>query len=309
MRPPWFWFWKKTTAVRLTEGQNSVLAATPSRDSTGIFTIGEVAQGTMQAYDPAQKKLVPFLGGLAASEFEISPDRKWMVYVDYPQYHLWRSRLDGSEKFQLTNSYSIMPRWSPDRKKIVYSDWNEIYVVPSDGGVPEKLIPNPNQEVWPAWSPDGKSIFFNDYPVPGHFIGIKVLDLTTRKISVMPGSEGLYMPTWSSDGKYMVAAGQNPSRLMLYSAQDKTWKVLKAFDRSWGTWVWSSDSKFLYLDLISISGELQSFWRLAAPDGAWSQVGSFDKVSAPSFISVTPDGQPAIMISTSVDQIYRASWN
>ena len=33
--PPWFEFWKKPTAVRLTAGQIDVLAATPSRDSTG----------------------------------------------------------------------------------------------------------------------------------------------------------------------------------------------------------------------------------------------------------------------------------
>jgi serine/threonine protein kinase len=42
--PPWFEFWKKPTAMRLTAGQLDVLAATPGRDSTGLFIIGKIAQ-------------------------------------------------------------------------------------------------------------------------------------------------------------------------------------------------------------------------------------------------------------------------
>jgi len=316
IRPPWFAFWKKSSAVRLTEGQINVLAATPSRDSAGLFMIGEIAQGAMQAWDPAQKRFVPFLGGLAASEFVVSPDKKWMVYVDYPQHHLWRSRLDGSERFQLTDSYSIMPQWSPDSKKIAYSDWNQIYVISADGGIPEKLIPNPNQEILPTWSPNGKSIAFSDYPQPGQFMGIKVLDLATRKISIMPGSQGIIGPRWSPDGKYMVAAGYNPTRVVLYSAQTGTWKALRVSDRPSGNWVWSNDSQFLYFDMPDGGPEqVRGFYRLAIADGAWSRMAGYDRLAVIGnagqgvFPSITSEGQPAIMIDTSVDQIYSAKWN
>jgi len=316
IRPPGFAFWKKSSAVRLTEGQMNVLAATPSRDSAGLFMVGEIAQGAMQAWDPAQKRFVPFLGGLAASEFVVSPDKKWMVYVDYPQHHLWRSRLDGSERFQLTDSYSIMPQWSPDSKKIACSDWNQIYVISADGGIPEKLIPNPNQEVLPTWSPDGKSIAFSDYPQPGQFMGIKVLDLATRKISVMPGSQGIIGPRWSPDGKYMVAAGYNPTRVVLYSAQTGTWKVLRISDRPSGNWVWSKDSQLLYFDMPDSGPEqVRGFYRLAIADGAWSRMAGYDRLAVIGnagqgvFPSITSEGHPAIMIDTSVDQIYSAKWN
>ena len=317
IRPSWFAFWKKSSAVPLTAGQINVLSATPSRDSAGLFTVGEIAQGAMQAWDRAQKRFVPFLGGLAASEFVISPDKKWMVYVDYPQHHLWRSRLDGSERFQLTDSYSVMPKWSPDSKKIAYSDWNEIYLISADGGIPEKLIPNPNQEVLPAWSPDGKSIAFSDYPRPGQFIGIKVLDLATRKISMMPGSQGIIGPTRSPDGKYMVATGYNPPRVMLYSAQTGTWKVLRVCDRPLsGNSVWSNDSQSLYFDMPDAGPEqVRGFYRLAIADGAWSRIAGYDRLGVIGnaaqgvFPSITSEGQPAIMIDTSVDQIYSAKWN
>jgi serine/threonine protein kinase/dipeptidyl aminopeptidase/acylaminoacyl peptidase len=312
--PPWFAFWKKPTAVPLTQGQIDVLSATPSRVNEGLFVIERVPQGAMQAYDPAQKTWVPFLGGLAAAEFVISPDKKWMVYVDYPQHHLWRSRLDGSERFQLTDIYSIMPRWSPDNKKIAFSDWTDIYMVSADGGDPEKLIPNPYREVWPAWPPDGKSIAFNDYPESGRPGAIRVLDLATRKISIMPGSEGLYMPTWSPDGKYMVAKGEDPPRLMLYSAQAVTWKTLRTFNGDF-RWVWSNDSKFLYLAMRQGPEQAEGTYRLTVPDGAWSQITGYDRLTVVgtaiqgAFPSVTADGQPAIMIDKSIEQIYSANWN
>ncbi len=316
IRPPWFAFWKKSLAVRLTEGQVDVLATTPSRDSAGLLVVGEIAQGAMQAWDPAQKRFLPFLGGLAATEFVISPDKKWMVFVDYPQHHLWRSRLDGSEKFQLTDSYSVMPQWSPDSKKIAYSDWNQIYVISADGGSPEKLIPHPNQDVLPNWSPDGKSIAFNDYPLPGQFIGIKILDLASRKISIMPGSLGFIAPTWSPDGKHMVAWGYNPTRVMLYSTQTGTWTVLRIFDRQAGNWVWSNDSQYLYFDMPNAGPEqVRGFYRLAIADGAWNRIAAYDPLAVIGnagqgvFPSITSEGQPAIMIDTSVDQIYSAKWN
>jgi Tol biopolymer transport system component len=317
--PPWFRFWKKPTAVRLTQGQIDVLSATPSRVNAGLFVVGRVPQGVMHAYDPVQKRLVPFLGGLAASEFVISPDKNWMVYVDYPQHHLWRSRLDGSERRQLTEIYSIMPRWSPDSRKIAFSNWKDIYMVSAEGGIPEKLTSNPDeQDVWSAWPPDGKSIAFGVYPRPESVqdIRIKVLDLASRKVSIMPGSEGFYMPTWSPDGKYMVADAQNPPRLMLYSAQAGTWKTLRSFDRPWGIWVWSNDSKSLYLDMPDAGpSQAAGFYRLAVPDGAWSQITSYDKLTfvgdatMGAFPSVTADGQPAIMLDKSIEQIYSANWN
>ncbi len=312
MPPPWFEFWKRSTAVRLTAGQIDVLATTPSRDSTGLFMIGRIAQGVMHVFDPKQKRFVPFLNGLAASTFAISPDRKWMVYADYPRHRLWRSRLDGSQKLQLTDIYSAMPQWSPDSKSIVFSDWNQLYLVSLDGGTPEKLLADPKNDVAPSWWPDGKSIAFNDFPRSGQELpGVKVLDLATRKVSIMPGSEGFYVPAWSPDGKYMVAMAQNPSRMMLYSTQSGTWKELKKFELPWGYYVWSSDSKSLYM---AVTTEQSGLYRLSIADGKWDLIAKLDGLNFGSdelegFLSLTADGQPAIMSDTSVVQVYSSKWN
>jgi eukaryotic-like serine/threonine-protein kinase len=313
--PAWFESWKKPTAIRLTAGQIDVLAMTPSRDSAGLFVVGRIAQGEMHVFDPQQKRFVPFLNGLAASSIAISPDKKWMAYADYPRHFLWRSKLDGSEKLQLTDFYATMEEWSPDSKQLVFSDWRQLYLISADGGVAEKLIPDPNNEVAPFWSPDGKSITFNDYPNPGQPRALKVLDLATRKVSIMPGSEGYYIGQWSPDGKYMIAAAQNPSRLVLYTVKSGTWKDIRKFDGAWGWCVWSNDSKSVYVQMpIATPGVEPGFYRLGIPDGSWKLITAFNGLTLSSdgqevFFSLTSDGQIAMMSDTSVVQLYYAKWN
>jgi eukaryotic-like serine/threonine-protein kinase len=313
--PPWFEPWKKPAAMRLTAGQIDVLAMTPSRDSAGLFVVGRIAQGEMRVFDPQQRRFVPFLNGLAASSIAISPDKKWMAYADYPRHFLWRSKLDGSEKLQLTDFYATMEQWSPDSKQIVFSDWRQLYLISADGGVAEKLIPNPNNEVAPFWSPDGKSITFNDYPKPGQPRAIKVLDLATRKISIMPGSEGYYVGEWSPDGKYMIAVAQNPSRLVLYTVKSGTWTDIRKFDGVWGWCIWSNDSKSVYVQMPTAApGVEPGFYRLGIPDGSWKLTNTLDGLTVSSdnlegFFALTSDGRLAMMSDTSVVQIYYAKWN
>jgi serine/threonine protein kinase len=314
IQPAWFELWKKTTAVRLTAGQIDVLAATPSRDNDGLFVIGRIAQGAMQVYDGKLKRFVSFLDGLAAADFVISPDKQWMVYRDYPRRHLWRCRLDGSEKLQLTDSLAWMPRWSPDSKWIAFSDYKEIYRVSVDGGTLEKLTAKGKTEVAPTWWPDGRSIAFNDFPYPGRIPGINIVDLATRKISIMPGSEGFYVPSWSPDGKYMVAIAENPSRMVLYSTASKTWKDLKIFKAPWPYWVWANDGKSIYFAMkeAGLDGE-PGIYQLTIGTGEWDRVAKFDGLAVnldgfEGFPSITATGQIAMMNDTSVVQIYSVKW-
>jgi len=315
IRPKWFEFWKKTTAVRLTAGQIDVLAATSSRDSTGLFVIGRIPSGTMQVYDSTQDRFVPYLGGLPAATFIISPDKQWMVYSDYPRHFLWRSKLDGSDKLQLTDFYSWMPQWSPDSRSIAFSNLREIYIVSADGGATQKLTSEGRSEVAPSWWPDGKSIVFHDFPVPGQVNQLKILNLATRKVSIMPGSEGYFVPSWSPDGRYMAAVALNPLRMALYSAQTGTWKDLKELRADFGYWIWSRDSKSLYVAMkIAEPGSRPGIYHLTIADGKWELFSKFDGLTLnsdgfESFPSLTPDGRIAIMSDTSAVQIYSLKWN
>jgi len=313
---PWSHVWRKPYAVRLTPEQPEVIATAPSRDGDGLFVVGRTAQGAMHFYDEKEKRFVPYLGGLAAAQVVISPDRKWMVYSDYPRGYLWRCRLDGSDKLQLTNSLSQMPTWSPDSRWIAYSDWNELYRVSVDGGTPEKLTSEGFQEVLPSWSPDGKAIYFNDYPIAGHF-RIRILALATGKVSTMPGSDGYYAPRWSPDGQYLAATQNPPKSLAVYSVKTRQWARLKVFEHDWGFFEWSPDSKSLYVmrgPAEAATGEPTGIYRLSVPQGKWELYANFTGVSpfvngAQDFLSVTPEGHVATMSDTSVTQIYRMRWN
>jgi serine/threonine protein kinase len=315
LQPKWYRFWNKPSAVRLTPGQPEVTAMAPSRDGNAMFVVGRLAQGSMHFYDENEKRFLPYLGGLPATQLVVSPDRKWMAYADYPRGYLWRCKIDGSEKLQLTNTYSQMPTWSPDSKWIAYSDWHELYRVSVDSGAPEKLTSEGFAEVLPSWSPDGKSIYFNDYPIAGH-LRIRILDLETRKVSNMPGAEGYYAPQWSPDGQYLAAIQNPPKSLAIYSVKAKQWKQLKVFQHEWGFFVWAPDSKSLYLNRgpsEAATGEQTGIYRLTVPEGKWELFTKFTGLNpvlegASDFVSVTPEGNVATMSDTSVTQIYQMQW-
>jgi len=308
--PPWFEPWRKPEAERITGNQVDIQDSAPAPDSKALFVLGRLDQGTTLALDPGSKALTPFLNGISALEFVVSPDRQWMVYTEYPSGHLWKSRVDGSDALQLTDAPAYMEQWSPDAKWIVYSDWHKLYRVSADGGTPEKLIESGDNEVMPTWLPDGQSIAFNRYDFSHEPDGMYVLDVATRKVTPMAGAEKYYVAHWSPDGKYMVAIAREPSRLMLYTAAARQWREMRRFDAPWGYYAWSPDSRSVYFGQTQ---EKASIYRLSVPDGAWEKVVSMDDVgidaSAPDeFVSVTADGQPAIMSHSGAAQVYLLSW-
>jgi Tol biopolymer transport system component/tRNA A-37 threonylcarbamoyl transferase component Bud32 len=309
MKPRWFQFWKKPQAMRLTGNQLNITDAVPARDSKSLFVLGRVESGTMQVFDPRAGKLVPFLGGLPALGFVVSPDRQWMAYTEYPSGHLWKSRLDGSDAVQLTKVPAYMEQWSPDGRWIAYSDWNKIYRVSADGGAPEKVMPEGENEVMPAWSPDGRSIVFNRFRPfnDDEPDGLYVADVESGRATPMPGGEKYYIPASSPDGRYLVAMAREPLRMVIYTAATKQWRTLMQFDAPEGFYAWSPDSRFVYFSQTETHAGM---YRVSVPDGARQRVSDIPDVGMfnEAFVSVTADGQPAIMSHAGAAQVYLLQW-
>ena len=138
-----------------------------------IFAIGDSHRAEVIRYDSRSDQFVPYLSGISAEGLAFSRDGQWVTYTSYPDGTLWRSKVDGSERLQLTFPplRVLLPRWSPDGKQIAFNaslpgaTWN-IYLISSEGGTPQRILPSEQSQVDANWSPDGNSLVFGTFPCP-----------------------------------------------------------------------------------------------------------------------------------------------
>jgi Tol biopolymer transport system component len=142
------------------------------------------------------REWTPYLSGVSADFVTFSRDEQWIAYVAFPEGTLWRSRIDGSERLQLTNApmQALHPHWSPDGKQIAFMGispgrLSKVYIVSSDGGTPQTVYEEQRNQEHPNWSPDGESVMFSYIPwLEKGSIGISIVHLkTNNKLERVPG--------------------------------------------------------------------------------------------------------------------------
>jgi Tol biopolymer transport system component len=156
---------RRSEPVQLTNGELSTLAPILSRDGKKIFFVGELRRGELIRYDSKTQQFVSYISGISADSVNFSRDGQWVTYVTYPQGNLWRSRIDGNERLQLSfpPTQVGLSRWSPDGNQIVFTaaqpgrPWR-IYIIPTVGGAAQELDTGEGNAVDPDWSPDGMSL-------------------------------------------------------------------------------------------------------------------------------------------------------
>jgi Tol biopolymer transport system component len=94
----------------------------------------------------------------------------------------------------------------------------KIYSVSTEGGSTQQLTPGERNEADPSWSSEGGSITFDDLEAP---FAIHVLELRTGQISTFFGSEGLWAPLWSPDGRFIAAKRHGTEDLMIFDVGTK----------------------------------------------------------------------------------------
>jgi serine/threonine protein kinase/Tol biopolymer transport system component len=185
--------------VQLTSGPLSFYSPQPSVDGKKIFVIGEQRRGELVRYDAKSGLLVPYLSGLSAREVSFSPDGQWVAYVSFPEGELWRCRVDGSEKQQLTSAplFVFSASWSPDGRQLALAAGepgkpNRLHLVPADGGSPRELPVAEINVNRVSWAADGNAITFQDTSRPESSI-FRTVDLKTLHVTTLPGSEQLQL--------------------------------------------------------------------------------------------------------------------
>ena len=239
--------------VQLTSGPMYWGDPLPSRDGKKIFADGFTLRGELVRFRSKSGKFESFLKGISAWHVDFSKDGKSVVYVSFPEGVLWRANLDGSKPVQLSDPpmYPFLPRWSPDGSQILFmveapAGHSEAYIVSSSGGSPRLLLPeDKGEQVAATWSPDGRRIAFSRGPdrnVPGM---IYILDLATHQVSTLPGSEGLFSPQWSPDGRFIEGQAGDVLSLKVFDlVTQQAWVLQTGREALWA--VWSSDSRFIF---------------------------------------------------------------
>ena len=316
---------RSAVPIALTSGPLSFSAPVFSRDGKQIIAIATQRRGELVRYDETRKDFIPYLSGLSADHIEFSPDKKWIAYSSYPDSVVWRSRVDGGARLQLSQPgvTAWFPRWSPDGEHIVFVGSGpgkplKLYLTPVNGGDPELLLPGAGSQMDPNWSPDGKTILFGAVPSstglgPGR-TEIQMIDLRTRRVSVLPGSDGLSAPRWSPNGRYVVATAlsgdkwRNPG-VVVYDFATQKWSGLEAdpIDNK----AFSRDSRYFYFDKYVNNDP--AIFRIRMADHKIERVAGLKELRRAQgvmgwWMGVTPDGSPMALRDASIEEIYALSF-
>ena len=299
--------------IQLTSSLMPLQNPVPSTDGKKVFVVGRTLRGELVRYNSQPGRFEPFLGGISAEYVDFSHDGQWVAYVTYPDQVLWRSKVDGSERLQLTYppSRPYVPRWSPDGKTIAFYDGRhtldpKIYTVSPEGGSPRPLLPDdPGPQGDPNWSPDGSKVVFSGPLGPKALI--RILDLTTHQISALPGSEGLFGPRWSPDGRYVSAVSSDITKLLLFDFQTQKWTELAKGTLGWPGF--SKDAQYLYFYDMSGTG---SVMRAHISDLHVERVADLKNVVTVgqynTWLAPTPDGSVMLLRDAGTSDVYSLDW-
>ena len=268
----------------------------------------------------------------------VSPDGKWVAFsaveVNLKENkktpHLWVVPLnppfagakDGAptaspEAKQITSDAAgeDRPRWSPDGKKLAFFTFPQsaaeparMYEIAAEGGNPTELLPNDkhNQQD-PNWSPDGTRIVFsgdqNDAAREAGKPTIRILDLATHIASFVPGSDGLFSPRWSADGKFLLGMKGDSRTLMEYSFETGKWR--KVAEGNFGWVNYSHDGKYVYSLDFTGNGEVV---RVDVADGKMERVADLKGfVTTGQYggsLSMTPQDEPLLLRDRGTQDVY-----
>jgi DNA-binding winged helix-turn-helix (wHTH) protein/Tol biopolymer transport system component len=222
--------------IQLTRGPIAFDHPNAMQDSNRIFVIGSHNEYQLLRIDPKTSAKTAMLAESGATDMDFSLDGRWVVYAARENGTLWKSRIDGSGKVQLTAGATgaFAPHWSPDQKQILFTGFlldsqPRLYVVSAEGGSPKSVLPPNNKwaSVSGDWRTDGRQIVLDVQEMEsGREPDIQILDLESSKLTKLLNSDGLIEPRWSADGRYIAALNPKKKQVWLYDCKLEKWSVL-----------------------------------------------------------------------------------
>lgn len=307
------WFGGQPKPFVLTSSPTRLRFPLPGKDGTKLYVVGQIRRGELMRHDAKSGQFLPFMGGMSAEYQAFSHDGKWVAYVTYPEGSLWRSRVDGSERLQLTYppDGALVPRWSPDDKTILFhalgSDHHAtVYEVAPEGGTPQRLYSEDGtDQTDPNWSPDGKKIVYG--AAVGTESEIRVLDLETHTSASLPGSAGFFSPRWCAGGSSILALTHDQKVLMRFDAAAQKWTVLGQVIEGFPNCSWDGNSVYVLSGAV-----ISSVLKISLKDGRVESVAdlrNFPTTGRYEYtLALTPDDSPLILRDVGTQDIYALDW-
>lgn len=301
--------------MELTFGVMQYSDPLPAKDGRKLYAVAGFERGELERYDSRTGTFAPYLGGLSASAANLSSDGQWAAYITYPEGSLWRSKPDGSHRLQLTFPPMVTsgPRFSPDGELLAFTGhlpnkpW-QIYVVSSNGGTPWQVTRGSRNYADATWSPAGDSLILglmgaaND---PAAY-AIYWLNFKTRKMTKLPGSEGLFSPCWSPDGRHVVALTATGNKMMIFDFASRRWTELAQVNaRGWEEW--SHDGQSLFFKSSNGQGE-PGIYRVRVRTHEVGQVASLKGFREAAgltgkWVGLSPDDSPLVVKDTGDEDV------
>jgi Tol biopolymer transport system component/DNA-binding winged helix-turn-helix (wHTH) protein len=305
--------------IPITNGPLDYRAPIIERGGRRTFFIGLNTQAELLRYDRGASIFMPSGTGLSiARRVEFSRNADSVAWIRQDDDSLWRSRGDGSERLQLTGRpmQVFMMHWSPDGRQLVLmgrqpgKPW-KVYTMDADGGHLQEVLNEGRSEADPDWSPDGKMLVFGRLPdlmaEAAQPKAIYLVDLATKAMTKLPGSDGLFSPRWSANGKYIAALSIDQKKLMLFDVAAKTWRLLaeqNIADPSWS----HDDSAIFFHDFAQAD---QPIYKVSIRTGQVERVADLHDLRSANvvdyrFAGLAPGDVPLVSARMSTANIYAA---
>lgn len=322
---------------QITNGPLDFAAPITAPGGHRIYFIGGTDQYELLHAMPHSSVFTPLAQNLSTAALaQFSSDGRWAAWVNASDSSLWRSRIDGGERIELTTPplRIFTMKWSPDDRRLALmakepgKPWR-IYLIDSEGGKLVPLLDENRNEADPSWAPDGRSIVFGRLPDRMDSSQPKAIyrvdldtdmdtdmdtdlntDMDTRKVTEIPGSAGLFSPRLSPDGRFIAAMPMDQHAVMLYDTRSQRWTTLTTHGA--GDPTWSHDSRFVYFQDFLEPGK--PIYRIAVPDGQAEPVATIEDlrpIAATDYrlIGLAPGDLPVVSVRTSTVNFYEVDLN
>ena len=135
------------------------------------------------------------------------------------------------------------------------------------------------------------------------------MDLNTRKATKLPGSDGLYSPRWSPDGRFIAAIPLDSLKLMLFEIATQKWTELARIFVAYPTW--SRDGRYVYFN--GAVDNQEGYYRVQIDDHKLERLFSMKGFQAAggafgNWTGLGPDETPLLVRDASIQEIYVLDW-